>query len=102
MLDQAKLEGALGRPLHTFGPFVAFPTVPLRAAVLMDGVAQAHAFVDGNKRTAFASAAMYLRAKGYPLRSMSAEESGGVVLALTNNRMTTSQVAEWILENQEA
>ena len=44
VLDQSKLEGALGRPLHTFGSFVAFPTVPMRAAVLMEGLAQAHAF----------------------------------------------------------
>ena len=62
----------------------------------MHGIAQAHPFADGNKRTGWGCAVLYLRVNGYRIRDMGAEESGTVVLDLVNGVMTIDDAARWI------
>ena len=50
--NRGQLESVLARPMHSFGGQMAYPTLIERAAALLHGVAKAHAFFDGNKRTA--------------------------------------------------
>lgn len=61
--DYGLLESALARPRNFFS-FGEEDIVAL-AVTLMAGVAQAHAFEQGNKRTAFAAMRLFLRANGY-------------------------------------
>lgn len=64
---EEKLDGAIMRPYmaaHYEGA-----DLPRQAALLISGVATAHAFVDGNKRTALITGDTYLRRKGARLRS---------------------------------
>ena len=60
--DRALLEGGLTRPLNRHG----FGEVDLHvlAANYAFGIAKAHAFVDGNKRTAFVTAVTFLALNG--------------------------------------
>lgn len=99
VLDRGKLEGALARPLAGFAGAVVFPTVVERAAALLEGVATAHAFQDGNKRTAWVSMNTYLTACGTPLQLMTAEESGGFVIDLVNHVIDLQDAALWIVDN---
>lgn len=64
--DSEKLESALYRPrMHAYYD----PELDLadQAALLADAIVQAHAFSDGNKRTAALAVATFLRANGYEL-----------------------------------
>ena len=60
--DVALLESALARPLnlHAYGESDLFEL----AASYAEGIARNHAFVDGNKRTAWTSAEVFLRRHG--------------------------------------
>ena len=61
--DRGLLESALARPRNSFG-FGEEDLVVL-AVGLMAGIAQAHAFEQGNKRTAFAAVRLFLLANGH-------------------------------------
>ena len=44
-----------------------YPGVFLKAAILLEAIANYHIFVDGNKRTAFVAAAHFLAVNGYEI-----------------------------------
>ncbi len=50
--DMALLESAVNAPFQTFGGQDLFPSIYEKAARLLYGIANNHAFVEGNKRTA--------------------------------------------------
>ena len=64
--DLRLLEGTVERPRNKF----AYEQASLEqiAAAYAFGIAKAHAFVDGNKRTAFVTSATFLRLNGFGLR----------------------------------
>ena len=61
--DSGLLESAVARPRNAFG--YGEEDVVVLAVALMAGIARAHAFEQGNKRTAFAAMRLFLRANGY-------------------------------------
>jgi death-on-curing protein len=65
--DQGLLESALGRPLQK----EAYGTPDLcdLAAAYLFGIVKNHPFVDGNKRTGFAAADLFLFFNGYSLEA---------------------------------
>jgi death-on-curing protein len=60
--DRAALEAALGRPQSGY-----YGDVIEQAAALLESLSQNHPFVDGNKRTAIAVTAAFLRINGFRL-----------------------------------
>lgn len=60
--DRAALESALARP--SGGAHYSGADLVEQCAILMVGISHAQAFVDGNKRTAFIAADVFLRANG--------------------------------------
>jgi death-on-curing protein len=64
--DRALLEMGCARPANLFADEGA--GLDRLAAAYAFGVAKAHAFVDGNKRTAFVTAATFLRLNGLGFR----------------------------------
>ncbi len=60
--DLGLLESALHRPRSGY-----YETLAQQAAALLQSLALNHAFVDGNKRMAFALCAVFLRLNGYRL-----------------------------------
>ncbi|MCC7365348.1 MAG: type II toxin-antitoxin system death-on-curing family toxin [Dehalococcoidia bacterium] len=64
LIDRGKLESAVARPAtEAFGEEL-FPTLAEKAAALLQALVIAHAFLDGNKRVAAASAALFLELNG--------------------------------------
>jgi death on curing protein len=63
--DKGLLESALGRPRHLF----AYGSSDLHelAAAYAFGIAKNHPFIDGNKRTAFVVAGLFLQINGWRL-----------------------------------
>ncbi|ANL87104.1 type II toxin-antitoxin system death-on-curing family toxin [Rhizobium phaseoli] len=62
--DGAALEGALNRP-KTYFHYEGVIEVHVLAAYLVLAIGKAHAFEQGNKRTAWAAARAFLRKNGY-------------------------------------
>jgi death-on-curing protein len=65
--DEGLLQSAIARPQTTVSGDDAYPTLWDKAAALLHSLARNHAFVDGNKRTAWASAWAFLRLNGIDL-----------------------------------
>ena len=61
--DRGALEAALARPQGGY-----YGDIIQQAAALLESLSQNHPFVDGNKRTAIAVTAGFLRVNGYTLK----------------------------------
>ena len=66
--DENLLESALARPQQLLAYGDPAPDLAALAASLACALANNHPFVDGNKRTAFAAADVFLRINGWRLR----------------------------------
>lgn len=97
--DEGLLESALARPknLHSYGE----ADLHALAASYAFGIVKNHPFADGNKRTAFLSAYVFLRRNGIQL---SADEVSATkaVLALASSEMSEAQFTAWLRENTQA
>lgn len=95
--DAGLLESALARPVnkHAYDPEA---TVFDLAAAYAFGLARNHPFVDGNKRIAFAAAAIFLSENGYELapEKMGALET---ILKLAAGELEEDELARWIEAN---
>ena len=69
--DEGLLQGALQRPINKW-QYENSDTFGCAAAYAF-GVAKAHAFVDGNKRTAFVTSVTFLRLNGWHFVTKPAE-----------------------------
>lgn len=89
--DAALLESALARPqnLHAYGE----NDVHVLAAVYAEAVARNHPFVDGNKRTAFATADLLLFDNGHQLREAVAQEHAEMMEQLGQGLIAREEAA---------
>lgn len=94
--DEGLLESALARPenLAAYGEPDAFDL----AAAYAFGIVRNHAFVDGNKRTAFVTAALFLELNGFSLAA-SEPEATATMLAFASGEVTEPAFAAWLREN---
>ena len=84
--DHGLLESAMARPRNFFG--YGEEDIVVLAVTLMAGVAQAHAFEQGNKRTAFAAMRLFLRANGYDTSFDDTISWADEIIALVEHRTT--------------
>ena len=91
--DHGLLASALSRPenLAAYGE----PDVADLAAAYGFGISRNHAFIDGNKRTGFVAAAMFLRLNGYKLVADDASKVLTMV-AVSAGDITEAEFAAWI------
>ncbi len=82
--DRALLESALARAQNFFAFGEA--DIVVLAVSLMGGVARAHAFEQGNKRTAFWAMWHFLRLNGYDLAIEDSQAWADPVIALIEHR----------------
>ena len=94
--DEHALEAALARPQqkHHYEPDSDLATL---AAAYAFGLATAHPFNDGNKRTAFLAAMIFLGVNGKDLDATEAEVVQ-VMTALAAGSLTEAAMATWIRE----
>jgi len=71
------------------------------AAAILEFLAKNHPFLDGNKRTAFASAAVALRLEGRRVAAPDGD-AAAFMLEVAANRLTLTQVATWLNDRLEA
>lgn len=99
VIDEHSIRGALGRPLQAFMGYTPFPTVVDKAGALIHGLATAHGFAQGNKRTSYICGTSYLAVHGYEMRSMPYEESGGPLVMLVEKKVSLDEYTQWIVDN---
>ncbi len=90
--DQGMLESALARPLNqwTYGE----DDLCALAAAYAFGIARNHPFTDGNKRTAWVFARVFLRLNGQSI-SFTPREAIDCVLALASGGLSEVELADW-------
>ena len=93
--DEGLLDSALGRPRNRFAYDDPTPTVPELAAAYAFGIARNHAFVDGNKRTAYVVCRTFLILNGTDLLADRVEKYA-TFLALAAGSMTEPELAAWL------
>jgi death on curing protein len=97
--DIGLLESALARPrsLLAYGE----SDLAALAAAYAFGIVKNHPFVDGNKRTGFLAAALFLEANG--LRFLASEAEVVVqTLSLAASDIDEGEFAAWLRDNVEA
>lgn len=92
MRDTALLEMGCARAMNVAAYKNA--EIPEIAAAYAFGISKAHAFVDGNKRTAFVTALTFLRMNGYAFRC---DASDGVRMmeGLATGAVGETEFARW-------
>ena len=98
--DPALLESALARPqnLHAYGENDHFQLT----ASYAEGIARNHAFVDGNKRTAFATADVFLAKNGHNLDQAKGHEHTEMMEQLGQGQISREDAADHFREHSRS
>jgi death-on-curing protein len=96
--DRGLLESALARPVNKFA--YGEKDLAALAAAYSFGIARNHPFIDGNKRTAFASMIVFLGLNGIELDAPQ-EAATAVILSLAAGEISEDVLARWIAENSK-
>ncbi len=94
--DAGLLESALARPRQHYA--YGSPDIIEMAAIYTTGIVRNHPFVDGNKRTGFATGVAFLLLKGLVFKA-SEEEATQAVLALAAGDLDEAGYAAWLRSN---
>ncbi|MEA3336890.1 MAG: type II toxin-antitoxin system death-on-curing family toxin [Chloroflexota bacterium] len=97
--DPALLLSAVARPRATFDSKDLYPDVFQKAAALMESLIRNHPFVDGNKRTGIAGAAIFLRRNRYSLTSTN-RELEEFTLRVSRSEVDLTDIADWLKSNR--
>ncbi len=89
--DMGLLEIALSRPQTGY-----YSSLSLEAAALLQSLTQNHAFVDGNKRVAFATTAIFLRMNGYRLKINPDNGESFIIRDLIKKKIEIAEIASWL------
>lgn len=89
--DPGLLESALARPRSGY-----YASLSEQAAALLQSLAGNHAFIDGNKRVAFAATAVFLRMNGYALVAGAEEAERFLVDEVIVARADVAAIAAWL------
>lgn len=97
ILDEGKLESAVFRA-QNLSNYNEEATIYDLAASIGWGIANNHAFVDGNKRTAFVVMAVFLQINGIVLTA-SEVDVVNIMLAVASSQISPEQLSDWLRES---
>lgn len=90
--DQGLLESALARPVNAAA--YGEPDAAGLAAAYAFGLARNHAFIDGNKRTAWICARLFLKINAVEL-VFDKNEALAAMMALAAGELSEEELADW-------
>ncbi len=94
--DMGLLEAALFRPQTGY-----YEDIIEEAAALWESLTRNHPFVDGNKRTGFAAAYVFLAINGVRITASPDDAYAFIAEALEKTRFTFDRLAVWLRNNSE-
>lgn len=89
--DLGLLESALMRPKTGY-----YKSLSLEAAALLQSLTQNHAFLDGNKRVAFATTAIFLLMNGYRLKVDADDGETFIIDVVIKKRASIEVISDWL------
>lgn len=89
--DLGLLQSALARPQSGY-----YESLSQQAAALMQSLARNHAFVDGNKRVAFATTKIFLKINGVALRVDPDDGEAFIVDRVIAGQAGLDEITAWI------
>jgi death on curing protein len=92
--DPGLLEAALFRPQTGY-----YPTLIDEAAALWESLSQNHPFIDGNKRTAFAAAYVFLAINGLDITATDEDAQDFILELYETSSVTFGNLRAWLGEN---
>jgi len=92
--DMGLFQSAMARPQNAFH-YNQMNSLAKLAACYGFGIAKNHAFVDGNKRTAFVVMRAFLLLNGFDIKATK-EEKYLTVYDLAQGDLTEEQLADWL------
>jgi death-on-curing protein len=94
--DRAALEAALARPQSGY-----YRDVIGQAAALLESLSQNHPFVDGNKRTAIAVTAAFLRINGFRLDFDDLDAYHFLIQLYESNQFRWERLEPWLRQHAQ-
>lgn len=92
--DAGALEAALYRPQTGY-----YEDVIQEAAALWESLSQNHAFIDGNKRVAFAVTHTFLSVNGFRLKIGVSESIKYITELYENHNFEYKEIEKWLRKN---
>ena len=93
--DMNMLESAVNRPFATFAGADLYQDIFMKAGALIQSIVKNHPFLDGNKRTAWASADSFLK-----LNNIKIVVSRKVVVkfmaSVANKNLSVDEISSWL------
>ncbi|MBI2607806.1 MAG: type II toxin-antitoxin system death-on-curing family toxin [Candidatus Doudnabacteria bacterium] len=93
--DTGLFLSIIEKPKMEFGGKEPYVSVFVKAAVYLEAFANYHVFVDGNKRTGFASAARFLFLNNYTLL-LPNPEVVKFIMKVVNEKLELKEIANWL------
>lgn len=93
--DVDLLDAAVARPRTTVGGQDAYPDLWTKAAALLQSIVANHALMDGNKRTAWAAAWVFLHLNGHRLAAdFDVDDAEDLMIGTAaGRRLTVTEIA---------
>jgi len=96
--DVNLLNSALARPRHLFSYSDPTPDIPELAAAYAFGIAKNHAFIDGNKRTAYVVCRTFLVLNGFDMTAPALDRYEKF-LAVAAGSLSEAELTKWLQSN---
>lgn len=96
VLNADGIKAQLERAEASFDGIDLYPDVWLKAAALIHGISSTQYFSDGNKRTAWIVADLFVSVNLSPLRDIPTTHAEAFVLAVATGVYSLEQAAEWL------
>lgn len=96
--DKGLLESAVARPQASFGGKDLYKGIYSKASALFHSLLLNHPFLDGNKRTAFIAADLFLQENGFIITADD-DECERIILDVINKIRNDKDLAEWLKNN---
>jgi death-on-curing protein len=91
--DEGLLDSAIYQPQTSFGGELLHPTIYEQAAAYVFHITNNHAFIDGNKRTAFDVMVTFLNLNDYEL-NMIPEEAYQLTMQVADSKVNKEELIE--------
>lgn len=94
--DRGGVEGIVERPRGEYFGVEQFVGPFLKAAALLHGFSTTQFFFDGNKRTSFLTATVFLESNGFEWIGPNVDDAETFLLRVAANSVGVADVADWL------
>ncbi|MGY5853707.1 MAG: type II toxin-antitoxin system death-on-curing family toxin [Candidatus Thorarchaeota archaeon] len=95
ILSEAALENCIALPMMSIFGIETSPSIWSKAATLLHCIVTRHPFVDGNKRTAWTSAKIFLLLNNFKL-TVDTDDAESTVLEVAKGSIDVEELSKWI------